>query len=102
MVRQASRYILVVCLSTVLCPGTVHADDDWGLLSARLSPRMTEQQVMVAIGYGPNKVELRTCGGDTPDGPWQCKIFTFGSLYNHLSVTFFEDDFYHLWRVNGW
>jgi hypothetical protein len=101
MIRRARLYVLPIYLNIVFYPSTILADDDWGLLSARLSPRMTEQQVMAAVGYRPNKVELQTCGGDTPSGPWSCKIFTFGSLYNYLRVTFFEDDS-NIWRVNNW
>jgi hypothetical protein len=86
MVRRTWLYVPLMCLNVVVCASTVHADDDWGLLSARLSPRMTERQVMEAIGYRPNKVELQTCGSDTPTGPWQCKLFTFGNLYSHSKV----------------
>ena len=99
---RAWLYVLPICLNIILFPNTVHADDDWGLLSAQLSPRMTERQVMAAIGYRPNKVELQTCGSDTPNGPWQCKIFTFGNLHSHLTVRFFEDDSDHLWHVKSW
>jgi hypothetical protein len=99
--RRAWLYVLPVYLNIAFYSGPTNADDDWGLLSARLSPRMTEQQVMGAVGYRPNKVELQTCGGDTSNGAWSCKIFTFGSLYNHLRVTFFEDDS-HVWHVNDW
>ena len=95
-------YVLSICLNIVLCTDTVYADDDWGLLSARLSPRMTERQVMQAIGYRPNKVELETCGSQSPSGPWQCKLFTFGGAYSHLTVRFFEDESDHLWHVNSW
>jgi hypothetical protein len=103
-ISRAWFYVLVISLSILilLCPFTVRADDDWGQLSARLSPRMTEGQVMGVIGYRPNKVELQTCGGGSPGGPWQCKIFTFGSVYNHLTVWFFEDNSADTWRVNNW
>lgn len=102
MIPRTWIYVLPICLMVILCPFTVHADDDWGLLSARLSPRMTEGQVMQAVGYRPNKVELKTCGSDSANGAWQCKIFTFGGLYSNLTVWFFEDNSAHLWLVNSW
>jgi hypothetical protein len=95
-------YVLWVCLIIMICPGIGRADDDWGMLSGRLSPRMTENQVMQAVGYRPNKVELKTCGNESPNGPWQCKVFTFGGLYSNLTVLFFDDVSTGLWRVNSW
>jgi len=98
---RARLYILAICLSITFFPSAVSAEDDWGLLSARLAPLMTERQVMTAIGYRPNKVELQTCGRDAAGGSWQCKKFMFGSLNYNLSV-FFENHSDHTWRVNSW
>jgi hypothetical protein len=76
------------------------ADADLGCKSMRLREFMTEQEVMGAIGYRPNKVELDTCGSST-DHPWSCKKFTFGSLYEHITVYFAEDQIGN-WTVNSW
>jgi hypothetical protein len=61
---------------------------------------MTEEQVMNAMGYRPNKVEMKTCGSDTPH-PWSCKKYTFGGSYNSIMVLFQQDDEGN-WVVNGW
>lgn len=76
------------------------ADMDWGCKSMRLRESMTEQEVMTAIGYRPNKVEMHTCGSST-DHPWSCKKFTFGSLYENITVLFEEDPTGN-WIVNSW
>ena len=99
--RRPWLYPLLILLNMVWAT-RAFADDEWGVLSGRLSPRMTEQQVMNAIGYRPNKVELKTCGTDSPGGAWQCKIYTFGGLYYHLTVYFQQDDTDQFWRVNSW
>jgi uncharacterized protein YecT (DUF1311 family) len=76
------------------------ADADLGCKSIRLRQSMTEQEVMAAIGYRPNKVEMQTCGSHT-DHPWSCKIFTFGSLYENITV-YFSEGTSDNWMVNSW
>jgi hypothetical protein len=61
---------------------------------------MTEQDVMAAIGYGPNKVEMHTCGSST-DHSWFCKVFTFGSISEHITVYFAKGPNDN-WMVNSW
>jgi uncharacterized protein YecT (DUF1311 family) len=75
------------------------ADQDWGCKSVRLSKDMTEQSVISAMGYLPNKVEMHTCGSSTPNS-WSCKIFTFGSLYQNITIIFEEGP--TGWMVNSW
>jgi hypothetical protein len=71
----------------------------WGQMSAYLRPAMTEEKVSQTLGYRPNKVELQTCGYETAS-PWTCKIYTYGDLYNNLTVTFRQEG--QFWVVNGW
>lgn len=79
---------------------TACADADLGCKSMRLRQSMTEQEVMAAIGYRPNKVEMHTCGSST-DHSWSCKIYTFGSSYDHITV-YFEEGPVDNWMVNSW
>jgi uncharacterized protein YecT (DUF1311 family) len=81
-------------------PYAACADADLGCKSMRLRQSMTEQEVMAAIGYRPNKVEMQTCGSST-NHPWSCKIFTFGSLYENIKVLLEEDPLGN-WTVNSW
>jgi hypothetical protein len=73
---------------------------DWGRMSALLAPAMTEQEVIQKLGYTPNKVELHTCGQNSSHGAWTCKKYTYGNLYNNLTIYFQEAGQY--WVVNGW
>jgi hypothetical protein len=77
------------------------ADTDWGCKSSRLREDETEQEVIATIGYRPNKVELKTCGSQSRKGPWDCKVYVFGSLDYNLEVLFHQD-YEGGWRVNGW
>jgi hypothetical protein len=76
------------------------ADADLGCKSMRLRESMTEQEVMAAIGYRPDKVEMHTCGSST-DHPWSCKILTFGSPYENITV-YFEKGPIDDWTINSW
>jgi hypothetical protein len=100
VVRNAALLLIALSFAGVQ-PGVAIAEDDWGAMSARLAPEMTEQQVMAALGYRPNKVELETCGGDTAKGAWPCKIYTFGGPMSNLRV-YFHDNGINNWSVNGW
>jgi hypothetical protein len=75
------------------------ASADWGCKSIRLKEEMTEEQVVNAMEYRPNKVEMKTCGGRT-EHPWSCKLFTFGDLFSNIMVYFHNVD--DLWVVNSW
>jgi len=76
------------------------ADVDWGCLSMRMREAMTEQEVINAMGYRPNKVEMNTRGSSTSN-PWSCKKYTFGGLYNNITVYFQQSDT-GSWIVNSW
>jgi hypothetical protein len=88
--------VLLGFLSTVAV-----GDDDWGAVSIRLSPGMTEQEIMKAVGYRPNKAEVKTCGGNTRDGGWMCKVYTFGYAAKYLQVVFSEASS-GVWIANSW
>ena len=101
------RYAMAA--AALIACGMAHAaraDVDWGYLSANLRENMTEQEVMNAIGYRPNKVEQNVCGAQTPHS-WDCKIYTFGYCMfpitaGCLTVYFYRDDEEGIWRVNSW
>jgi hypothetical protein len=76
------------------------ADADWGCLSMRVQDGMTEQEVMNAMGYRPNKVEMDTCGSRTSHS-WSCKVYTFGGSYSQIVVWFQRADEGY-WIVNSW
>lgn len=71
-----------------------------GEYSLRLSTGMTEAEVIKAVGYLPNKAEVKTCGGETPQGPWRCRKLTFGNSRYNLTV--YEQSDGNEWIVNGW
>lgn len=73
-----------------------------GAKSGRLALDMTEQQVMSAVGYRPNKVEMKTCGERAPHGPWTCKIYTFGGPLDSDLIVYFAVAKDGVWVVNGW
>jgi hypothetical protein len=79
-------FCLVVAVDVLL--GTASfAQSVWGSKSALLDLGMTEQQVMNAIGYRPNKVEMQTCGQSSQGGPW---------------VLFEQSPRDGAWRTNSW
>jgi hypothetical protein len=84
-----------------LCVSTAASAQNWGDKSARLDLGMTEQQVMTAVGYRPNKVEMQTCGQNSAGGAWTCKKYTYGNLYDGL-VVYFSQSPDGSWRANNW
>jgi hypothetical protein len=97
--------ILLVCgIGWVSAPQQVDArqrplDFDWGPSSLRLSEGMTELEATNA-GYRPNKAELTTCGTESTNGAWQCRIITYGNDSSSLVV--FERSSDDGWVVNHW
>jgi hypothetical protein len=61
---QRTHTLAIASMLAVLCTNSpsYSQEVDWGRKSALLEQEMTEQQVMQAVGYRPNKVELTTCG----------------------------------------
>jgi hypothetical protein len=95
--------ILLLCgIGWVSAPLEVDARQrlDWGPSSLRLSEGMTELEAINAIGYQPNKAELETCGTESSNGAWQCRILTYGT--NSSSLVVFERSSDEGWVVNHW
>ena len=69
-------------------------------LSLMLEPGMTEDNVVIALGYRPTKVEMKTCGPDK--GRWTCKIYVFGNSLGFLKILFGRVNFDSKWHVNSW
>jgi hypothetical protein len=69
---------------------------DIGCLTQQLHEDMTEAEVISVLGYRPDVVTLETCGSESREGPWHCKIYRFGPL----RVFFRKDD--GIWVVNSW
>jgi hypothetical protein len=73
---------------------------NWGPFSLRLSDGMAEPEAINAIGYQPNKAERTTCGTESSNGEWQCRILTYGNDDSNLVV--FERSSDEGWVVNSW
>jgi hypothetical protein len=71
---------------------------DYGRLSLRLNPGMSEKDVIGLLGE-PKLSDLQTCGAATPH-PWQCKIWKFGYPVK-LGVIFGQNST-GAWVVNSW
>lgn len=101
MTRRISVLFVCMILNWITAPTHARpARTDWGPFSLRLSEGMTEQQAVDAIGYGPNRAELRTCGTDKAGGEWDCRILTFGDQSSNLIIYERRSD--QLWVVNSW
>ena len=90
---------LFVAFTVALTNSPSYAQD-YGQKSALLNPGMSESEVVKIVGYPPSKVELRTCGGATREGPWSCKTYTFDNLFQTMTVRFAEVR--GRWLVNSW
>ena len=73
---------------------------DYGKASARLSPGMTEQEVVAVVGSAPKSVSLEACGAKTGH-LWQCKVYDYRREAMYLMV-FFTQRSDGLWVVNSW
>src|ERR1700676_1617952 len=71
---------------------------DWGPFSLRLSEGMTELDAINVIGHRPNKAELTTCGTESTDGAWECRILTYRN--DNSSLVVFERRLDDGWIVN--
>jgi hypothetical protein len=98
------RKLAAVACVMVLTAFPAHAQYvDLGYLSLRLNEDMTEYEVLRALGYRPDSIELSTCGQLSDRGSWQCRIWKYWSDYplSLLSVEFYKDRT-GAWRVNSW
>jgi len=87
-------------LLATLVLGACETLSDWGPASLRLQQGMTESQAIAAIGSGPNRAEVRTCGNSTGN-PWTCRVLYYGSAPHTLSV-YFGQGVDGAWIVNNW
>jgi hypothetical protein len=92
--------IAFLTAASVFSGGAGYAWDTWGQITFYLQEDMTEQQVMNLIGSWPNKVEQTTCGNDTREGGWSCRILAYGNSYGGLRIYLEWRD--GRWRVNSW
>ena len=100
MKRQRAAFL--ACMTLCLASNATQAiAEDWGSFSLLLSEGMTENQVIQAIGYSPNKAELRTCGAETASGEWTCRIITFRDRGGRLEI-FQRRSANDAWVVNSW
>ena len=76
--------------------------DYLGAKSALLDLGMTEQQITNTVGRRPSKVEMQTCGQQTKQGAWTCKMHTYGTEWVNLTVAFGQSPEDGTWRANSW
>ena len=95
-------FCIIIALDLVAATASFAQTVNWGAKSALLDLAMTEQQVMNTVGSRPNKVEMQTCGQQTKEGPWKCKIHTYGLSGNKLTVAFSQSSNDGTWRANNW
>ncbi len=65
-------------------------------LSRKLDIGIPEADVYRLAGRAPDRVAVSSCGKDTKDGAWQCKIVSFKFLH----IYFARVD--GVWRVTAW
>jgi len=94
------RFLFCLVVALVVATAATAQTVNWGAKSALLDLGMTEQQVKKTVGSAPNKVEMDTCGQLTKQGAWTCKIHTYGSGFNRLTVWFQQTN--DGWRVVSW
>jgi len=95
------RFLFCLIVALVAATASSAQQVNWGAKSALLDLGMTEQQVMKAVGYAPNKTEMETCGQQTKTGAWKCKIHTYGLQLNYLKV-YFSQTGDGMWRATSW
>lgn len=93
------RSIRAICL--FLCVIAIGGCVGFQSASKKLSPGLTEQEVIQRVGAEPNRTELRTCGANSSSGSWQCKIYVYGYGADLLYI-YFSSTADGIWRVNNW
>jgi hypothetical protein len=87
--------LLTVVLITAGC-------NSIGEITANLHDGMTENQVTAMIGEGPVSIDESTCGLETPNGAWQCRILNYGRTCNSLTIYLAYNKAKQVWVVNNW
>jgi hypothetical protein len=70
--------------------------------STRIEEGMTIEQVRNAIGFRPNVVEEKTCGGNDTIPVWTCRVQTYADGTRTLIVYFRKLDDRPTWVVRSW
>jgi hypothetical protein len=70
--------------------------------STRIEEGMTVEQVSKAIGYRPNVVEEKTCGGSDAIPIWTCRVQTYSDGKRTLIVYFRKLNDRPTWAVHSW
>jgi hypothetical protein len=70
--------------------------------STRIEEGMTVEQVRNAIGFRPNVVEEKTCGGNDTIPVWTCRVQTYSDGMHTLIVYFRKLDDRPTWVVRSW
>ena len=70
--------------------------------STRIEEGMTVEQVSNAIGFRPNVVEEKTCGGSNAIPIWTCRVQTYSDGTRTLTVYFRKLNDRPTWAVHSW
>jgi len=70
--------------------------------STRIELGMTIEGVQTAIGFRPNVVEQKTCGGADNILPWSCRVQVYADGKRTLSIYFSKPDSRSGWLVHSW
>jgi hypothetical protein len=76
-------------------------EPNYGQLSLRLNPGMSEQQVLNALGQPTNTKLSTSCGRDVGT-PFTCKIWTYGFFAMNSVVVYFDQNPAGSWVVMAW
>lgn len=87
--------IFMVSASGVLATPTEDA-------STRIEEGMTVEQVSNALGFRPNVVEEKTCGGTDTIPIWTCRVQTYSDGVRTLIVYFRKLNDRPTWAVHSW
>jgi hypothetical protein len=80
-------------------PACATASED---ASTRIEAGMTIAGVEKAIGFRPNIVEQKTCGGTDNILPWSCRVQTYADGKRTLLIYFSRPDSRSGWGVHSW
>jgi hypothetical protein len=99
-------FVAITVSGWLLSTGTSGAQifgPNFGALGAKLEQNMSEDQVVSTVGRQPTSVSLSTCGTETKNGAWQCKIYEYehGRRGSSLRI-YFQRTPAGVWVVSNW